>query len=216
MPILPRTLRAIVEASPFKAPPRSPRRQARYDRILGAAGVLFETVGRENITMASLALALDIAPTTLRRDILDIDHLFAEILRPHLQNLTQALAEIPNHDPQATQLRRAAYITHTRTPEGTHTLPHRLLLHQSHHLPPDLHDEIMQQYCAITGQLADGNRMVETLTLLEDLSLTAEEIEARLTPKPARAAPTKHAAPALPHPATLPAPPAAPAYARTG
>ena len=100
MPILPRTLRAIVEASPFKAPPRSPRRQARYDRILGAAGVLFETVGRENITMASLALALDIAPTTLRRDILDIDHLFAEILRPQPAKSCQRPGRNPQLRPQ--------------------------------------------------------------------------------------------------------------------
>ena len=182
MTIQARTLRALIEASPFKAPPRKPAQQARYDRILGGAQLLMESVGRENITMANLALALDIAPTTLRRYIVDIDYLFAEILRPHLQNLANALAEIPNHDPDATKLRRAAYITHTRTPEGAHTPVHRLLLHQSHLLPPDLHDPIVQQYCAITGQLAEGNRMVETLTLLEDLSLTAEQVEARLTP----------------------------------
>jgi AcrR family transcriptional regulator len=214
----PRTLRAIVQASPYPVPPRSALRQARYNRILGAAAVLFDTVGRENITMANLALALDIAPTTLRREIVDIDFLFAEILRPHLHAITEALAEIPATAPNAIQLRRAAYIAHTRTKQGTHLIAHRLLMNQGHHLPPDLHAPIMQAYCAITGQLAEANRMVETLTLLENLDLSAEDIEARLAaaPKPAPAPPPNQAAPAPPKPANLPALAAAPPYARTG
>jgi hypothetical protein len=77
----------------------------------------------------------------------------------------------------------------------------------------------MQAYCAITGQLAEANRMVETLTLLENLDLSAEDIEARLAaaPKAAPAPPPNQAAAAPPSQASAAQPqPAAPVFPRTG
>jgi hypothetical protein len=76
----------------------------------------------------------------------------------------------------------------------------------------------MQAYCAITGQLAEAKHMVETLTLLENLDLSAEDIEARLAaaPKPAPAPTPNQAAAALPQAASPPAQAAPPPYARTG
>ena len=175
----PRTLRSLIASSPFKAPPRKPAQQARYDRVLGAAELVLAKFGRPNITMANLALGLELSTSTLRRLVIDMDYLLYLLLSRHLTALLTTLAEIQGNTPDSQQQRRAAYLAATRAPDGSLNNAHTLLLRDAAHLPEDLLPEIETQRQALAQALGGENAYLgkQILLLLDDPALTLEDVE---------------------------------------
>jgi len=175
----PRPIRTLIDACPFKAPPRSKAQQARYDRILGAAEIVMATFGSPTITLANLAIGLELSVTTLRRMIIDMDYLLYLILSRHLAALHAALLEIPETDADCHQRRRAAYLAATRAPDGSLTHAHTLLVRDATHLPADLLPEIEASQQALAKLLTGNDPYLarQIPLLLDEPGLTADQVE---------------------------------------
>jgi hypothetical protein len=175
----PRTLRALFEAGPFKGPPRKPAQQARYERILGAAELAMALLGRANITLANLAIGLELSTSTLCRMVIDMDYLVYLLLARHITKLLAIITEIPESDANCQASRRAAYLAATRTADGKLTPAHILLLSERNNLPEDLLATITTQYETLARAVGGEDAFLrnQTLLLLDDADLTAEIIE---------------------------------------
>lgn len=155
----------------------------RRDLVLRIAEDLFARFGRHTITFTNLALAMRMAPGTLRRLFLDLDILFAEILRRHLFAIASAMGDVPHDAPDQAALRRAAYLKATRLPFGGLTKPHLLLVRDLAVLPEDLRESLESIRLSLGYNLAPGNPH-GALALLDMPCFDAAQIEAMLAALP--------------------------------
>jgi len=174
-----RILRADAESLERDSPDLTVREQEQYTRILTIAEGLMARHGIHTMTASSLAQALRMAPSTLRRHFADLDALLATLLHRHLRKLAGALNKIPQDSPDRPQKCRAAYLAYTRTPQGGFTEAHLLLVRDRHLLPDDLLTNIEAARCKLGNLLAQGHAE-EALALLDLPSLNAPRIEAAL------------------------------------
>jgi AcrR family transcriptional regulator len=166
MPIHPRLLRDAIRD---RLPRRnfSIRELERRDLILSAGRSAFVRCGRHNITLGSLALALNLAPATIRRFFIDLDDLLYEILDQHLLAVARRIAAIPDSGPDHATRRCAAYLDATRGNLGAYTENHLLLVRERHLLPPDLLANIESARTAIGEDLAGPLHAEATLAVLD-------------------------------------------------
>jgi AcrR family transcriptional regulator len=179
MPTPIRILRAHLDERPGARAQRSVRELDQEDRILEAARTLMARYGRGSITLNSLAVAMRLAPATIRRLFPDLDCILFELLQRHLHALSHALGEIPRDHPNRHAALRAAYVAFTRNAFSGTTDIHTLLLRERHTLPPDLADPIENLRMLIGERLAHEH--VDTvLILLDNPFLQPPQIEAML------------------------------------
>jgi AcrR family transcriptional regulator len=186
-------------------PPLTDKQREREERIIFAAQTLMATFGGDTLTIGKLALALRMAPATIRRHFIDIESILAEILLRHLIAISRAIGKIPGDAPNRQALQRAAYLEATRTPWGGLTEPHLLLIRARHTLPDDLAKPI-EDMRQIIGEGLAGAHAETALTLLDAPHLQAQQIEAMLATAAGAANPTA----AAPKPARPQAPAPAP------
>jgi len=202
----PRILRAEIEDIPGARQRLSARERERQAVILAAGRRVLVNHGRAGIRLADLAIALGMAPATIRRYFPDLDDLLGEILRTHLLAISSAIGEALRNAPAPTQaatnganpgataahrqaIARAAYLAATRTVLGGHTEAHLLLMRERHHLPPDLFAAIEGTRAAL-GEVLAGDHWAEALGLLDLPELSPAMIEGmlRVLVPPARTA----------------------------
>jgi AcrR family transcriptional regulator len=198
----PRILRAEIEDIPGARPRLSARERERQAVILAAGRRVLVNHGRAGIRLADLAIALGMAPATIRRYFPDLDDLLGEILRTHLLAISSAIGEALSNAPATTNCAnpgaiaahrqataRAAYLAATRTVLGFHTEAHLLLMRERHHLPPDLFAAIEGTRAAL-GEVLAGDHWAEALGLLDLPELSPAMIEGmlRVLVPPARTA----------------------------
>jgi AcrR family transcriptional regulator len=171
-------------------------------RILNGAQRLMANHGRGAIRLTDFALAMRMAPQTIRRHFVDLDCVLAQILHRHLMAIVRALGEIPRDAPNRASAHRSAYLAATRTLFGNPTEAHLLLIRDRHLLPPDLREPLEAHRAAI-GEILAGPHATTALALLDTPELDATQIEAALTAiTQAARPPISHLAPQ--HPASCP------------
>jgi AcrR family transcriptional regulator len=181
------------------------REQAREDRILRDAQFLIARFGAAAITFTNLAIAIKIAPGTLRRHFTDFDALLGEIMRRHLRAIATAIGEIPIDAPHRARLQRAAYISATRN-LGAPTEAQLILITHRNTLAQDERESVNDLRATI-GQILGGDHAEATLHLLDCPHYDAGQIERMLAalqtcqPAPAAAPAKLRAAPAKTAPA---------------
>ncbi len=201
MPVAARHLRAIADNYPANHPHLSSRERERKAHIVGTATAMMATYGRHALNMGSFAIAVRMAPATIRRYFADLDALLAEILVRHLKEVCAAIGAAPRDAANPAAAQREAYIRATRTSCNGHVARHTLLLRDRHMLPPDLAEPI-EQFRLQIGQMLAGPDAEIALALLDEPNLHPEQIEAMLAALP------------QPAPAAAPVPAPAPAAAR--
>lgn len=202
----PRLLRAEIEDIPGARLQLSARERERQAVILAAGRRVLVNHGRAGIRLADLAIALGMAPGTIRRYFPDLDYLLGEILRTHLLAISSAIGNALREvmdaastgttpattlaTPQRQAIARAAYLAATRTVLGGHTESHLLLMRERHHLPPDLLAGIEGTRDAL-GEILAGDHGAQALGLLDMPELSPAMIEGmlRVLALPARMAP---------------------------
>ncbi len=189
MQISPRLLRDRADDLTREKFPQSARDHARHDRILTVATQMIADYGRHVVTFAGLAMALRMAPATLRRHFVDIDAIIGQILQTHLLTLARTLGDIDADQPNRAARRRAAYITATRGFFAGTSNAHLILLRDRDTLPPDLREPIELTQTTIGQSLAPAFANAELarkiLGLLDNPHLSADDIEraiAAITP----------------------------------
>ncbi len=203
-----RTLRAECDDLSDNRPAPCHREEERRTRILNAAQHLMANHGAAAIRLTDFALALRMAPLTIRRHFVDMDSILAAILHRHLMAIASALGQIPHGTANRAAAQRAAYLAFTRTQFGNPTEAHLLLIRDRHLLPPDLREPLEDHRAAI-GDILAGPHAAATLALLDMPELAASQIEAALS---AIAHPAKPPA-SYPQPLPRPAAPAKPTEA---
>jgi AcrR family transcriptional regulator len=179
-----RILRADVIAREPALADMNQRERLQHERILRHAPALFARYGRQAISFRNFAVALKMAPATLRKHFADLDALFAAILTTHLMAVATAIGDGPP-DPAA---RRATYLAATRAPFGGLTEAHFLLVHERQLLPPDLREGVEalhQQLGALCAPiqappLSTPHLATKPLALLDCPAYEAAEIEQSL------------------------------------
>ena len=213
----PRLVRASVENS-HRRPEQTARELEREERILAGAQTAMAELSRGAITFTSMALALRMVRSTLRRHFTDLDELLAAILHRHLRRLAEILGGAAAYDdPDRPQKMRAAYLAHTRTVLGGYTEAHLLLVRDRHLLPADLLTNIEAIRHDLGDILAYGHAGL-VLDLLDNRYLDPARLEATLAAATAAesAQPEAQAAnPTPPPPPAAPAPPAKTAPPKT-
>jgi AcrR family transcriptional regulator len=179
MPTPTRILRTLADGLPNARPILSARELDRQDRILDTACALMARYGRANLTFSALAIAMRLAPATIRRHFPDLDTILFELLLRHLQAICRAIAEIPFTHPNAQAAKRAAYMAYTRTAFSAPTDIHTLLVRERHTLPPDLEAQI-EEVRDIIGNLLVNEWPDAALSLLDNPFLQPPQIEATL------------------------------------
>jgi AcrR family transcriptional regulator len=214
MPTPIRILRAHFDDIPNARPRLSTRELEREDRILEAARVLMARFGRGNLTFNGLAIAMRLAPATIRRHFPDLDTILTELLVRHLRAISRALGEIPFDHPNRLPALRAAYVAFTRNGFSGTTEIHTLLIRERHFLPPDLAARI-EHLRDLIGQNLATDHVDTTLILLDNPFLEPAQIEAMLAtlanpaPAPLKLKPivfSKHGRPVLQKPQKIHAP----------
>jgi AcrR family transcriptional regulator len=148
----------------------------RRDLILSAGRTAFVRFGRHGITLSSLALALNLSPSTIRRFFIDLDDLLSQILDQHLLTVARTIAAIPDTDTDHKTKRCEAYLNATRGNLGAYTEDHHLLLRERHRLPPDLLRHIEGLRTAIGEDLGGYFHGEATLAVLDIQGLTHAEL----------------------------------------
>ncbi len=181
MPTPPRILRAEIEDIPGARPRLSERERERQEVILAAGRRVLVNHGRANIRLTDLAVALGMAPGTVRRYFPDLDSLLGEILTRHLLAISSAIGKAVQglSHAQRQPAARAAYLEATRTVLGGQTEAHLLLLRERHHLPPDQLDCIEQTRAGL-GELLAGELATAALSLLDMAEFNGAQIEGML------------------------------------
>jgi AcrR family transcriptional regulator len=187
----------------------STRQRETRTRILTLAQSLMARFGTPLLKFSAVAAALHVTTRTLRFHFPDLDALLSALLVRHLDAICAAISEIPNNDPNCYQNRRAAYFTATRTPAGTLTPAHTLLVRDRHFLPED---ELtpLEAYRHQIGVLLAGDLADFALGNLDLPHATQDQVEhalhnLRAAPNPAArplAAPLAAPRPAAPRPAS--------------
>ncbi len=170
--------RAHMDNRPHR-PPLSDKQREREERIIFATQTLMASFPGDHFTIGKLAIALRMAPATIRRHFADIESILAEILFRHVLDIAKAMSKIPHDAPNRQALQRAAYMQATRTQWGGFTEPHQLLIGKRNILPDDLATPIEQQRQLI-GEALAGEHADTAFTLLDAPHLQAHDIEAML------------------------------------
>jgi AcrR family transcriptional regulator len=163
---------------------KTQREVAREERILQDAQYLIARFGAAAITFTNLAIAIKIAPSTMRKHFADFDALLGEIMRRHLRRVLNAIAEVPPGTPDRQRLQRAAYIGATRT-LGAFTEAHLILTTYLATLPEDERCSVMDMRAQL-GTILAGSDGEATLHLLDCLHYDLDQIEDMLAAAAAR------------------------------
>jgi AcrR family transcriptional regulator len=155
----------------------------RHELILASAAHLMALNGRNAVTLGNFAIALRMAPSTIRRLFADLDCLLAEILRNHLTAISNEMAKIPDDVPDKRAARRAVYLKYTRGPFGAYTEEHLLLVRDRATLPPDLL-EPLEDLRFTVGMLMDHEVPGVVLGLLDVQGIAIQQVEAALAATP--------------------------------
>ena len=136
----------------------------REEIILKAAESLIARFGAAAVTFTNLAIAIKIAPSTMRKHFTDLDALMGEMMRRHLQTISQAMGAVPRDAPDRRRLQRAAYIEATRG-LGAPTAAHFILATYRTILPDDERDSInaIREQIGIILAGADGEACLHLL-----------------------------------------------------
>lgn len=181
----PRHLRLHAENVAKPAHPPTQAKARARERIRAVALSLLAAYGRANLTIGRLALALDMQPGTLRRHIVDLDLLLADLIGEELRRLSSLLAAIPRDTPNRPAACRAAWLAATRR-LGAHTEAHTLVVRDLALLQDDLRAPLEQTLGVLAHQLA-GPHGAKCLVLFANPCFSAEEIETIVAALPAAA-----------------------------
>ena len=186
--------------------------------ILTTAAHLIVRFGAPAISFTNLAVAIKIAPTTMRRHFPDFHALLGEIMRRHLKTISAALGAVPRDVPDRRRQQRAAYIEATRF-LGAPTAAHLILVTYRAILPEDeresvngIRDQLAMALGGDNGELAlhlldcpccdldQIERMLATATGAPETAALSARPEAS-QPQPQVAAPPPIEAPPIAAPA---------------
>jgi AcrR family transcriptional regulator len=189
-----RALRRHLDLAGHPPLPLTQRQADTRARILNLAQCLMAEFGAKTIKFTALAQALRISPATLRFHFADHDDLLAALLARHLDHIEAALAEASARD------RRAAYRTATRTPSGTLTEAHTLLLRHRRDLHPDERPAIDTARRRIATLLAGAPALPRTQAkairpeppTLEQIIARTQQLRADIARLPPPPRPSKH------------------------
>ena len=151
----------------------------REEIILKAAESLIARFGAAAVTFTNLAIAIKIAPSTMRKHFTDLDALMGEMMRRHLQTISQAMGAVPRDAPDRRRLQRAAYIEATRffgAPTEAHLIytTYRTILAEDERIT-------IEEIRNVIGATLDGENPEGTLHLLDSPCFDIDQIEAMLT-----------------------------------
>jgi len=192
MPISPRTLRLQAQEIDRKPVDLTTREKNCRDRILATGGALLARNGTHSVTIADLAIGLNIPAAVIRRHFATMDGLLAELLLLHLQQVSRAIGNVAFSDPNAHQARRAAYFAATHTHGGAFTDLHWLLLRDRRMLSGEDRAAIEIVRDQI-GQVMAGDLAEIAFHLLDSECLGLAAIEASLAATKANIDATRHA-----------------------
>ena len=199
-----RILRKIAEDLDPTMHDRTEREERQFERIMKVAPTLLTFWNTDRISFTALAIAMKMAPGTLRRHFVDMPALLGYLIREHLRAISGALAKVPRNAPDRPRQRRAAYLAFTRKPLGAHTEIHLLMLNNLPNLPDDVRDPLIALQDQIASLLAPPDQAGFVLSMLDNPFMTPRRLEAIIaTPEYAW-----HEAPQAPPP--QPAPPSVP------
>jgi AcrR family transcriptional regulator len=213
MPTPPRILRKHAADADHSLRDLSWKEIQREERIIAMATHLIARFGLAGVTFTDLAVAIKIAPTTLRRHFTDMDALTGEIIRLHFNTIFDALSAVPHGVPDRRRKLRAAYINATRVlgaptePQLIHTTCRAGLSEDERCNVEDVRAQIGLILCPEAPEAA--------LVLLDSPWFDAEDVEALLQAYRERAAEREACAPSPwidpdPEPAPETAPAATP------
>jgi AcrR family transcriptional regulator len=178
MPTPTRILRTIAEELDRTMHDRTAREDAQYDRIMACAPTLLTFWNTDRISFTALAIAMKMAPATLRRHFVDIPALLGFLIRRHLKNISAAIAKIPFDAPDRAPRRRAAYLAFTRKPLGAHTEIHLLMLNTLPVLPDDVRIPLLETQAQLATSLAPPGQAEFVLSMLDNPYITPRRLEA--------------------------------------
>ena len=178
MPTPTRILRSLCEELDPSMHDRTIREEGQFQRIMKCAPTLLTFYNIDRITFTALAVAMKMAPATLRRHFVDIPALLGYLIREHLLEINAAIAAIRRDTPNFFQLRRAAYLTATRKPLGAHTEIHLLMLNNLANLPGDVRLPLIELQNAIASALAPPGQADFVLSMIENPYITPRRLEA--------------------------------------
>lgn len=174
-----RTPIRILRESALKAglslQPLTPRQQAWEERLIAFATACFAEHGVADFSLARFACFAGVSPQTIVLHFCDLDALFYLILKTHIEALATALAAITETAPDRLQHRIQTYLAHTRSPQGTLTNPHLLLVRDREWLPMDLRQRIEPMRLDL-GRAIAGNHAEAAIAALDDTNLTPDHI----------------------------------------
>jgi len=150
----------------------------REELILTTAAHLLARFGAAAISFTNLAIAIKVAPSTLRKHFPDFPALLGEIMRRHLQTLVSAIAAVPRDAPDRRRLQRAAYIEATRF-LGAPTAAHLILVTHRTTLPDDERESVNAIRDQI-GEILAGANGEAALNLLDCSCYDTAQIERML------------------------------------
>ena len=200
MPTPTRILRTLAEELDPTMRDRTVREERQFERIMKVAPTLLTFWHTDRISFTALAVAMKMAPATLRRHFVDIPALLGHLIREHLREINTALAQIPHGAPDRARRRRAAYLEFTRKPLGAYTEIHLLMLNNLPTLPDDLRLPLLEHQRAVATGLGPAGQEEFVLSMLDNPFITPTRLEAILATEET---PWHEPAP-QPEPVTLP------------
>ena len=151
----------------------------REEIILKAAESLIARFGAAAVTFTNLAIAIKIAPSTMRKHFTDLDALIGEMMRRHLSAISQAIGAVPRDAPDRQRKQRAAYIEATRF-LGAPTQAHLILITYRTILAEDERISV-EEIRNVIGDTLGRENPEGTLHLLDSPCFDIDQIEAMLT-----------------------------------
>ena len=199
-----RHLRACVAGIPGIRTPLSLPDLERREALLGAARTVLVEFGRDTFSIPQFAQAIDCSAHTLRRFFIDLEALLAEILNKHLQGISDAMSQFPRACADWPAARRAAYLAFTRKAFGTLTTDHFIFTRDYLTLPTE-ERRVIEDFHDTLGSMLGGISARDTLSLLDDPAIDADEIEILIARRVARHHERLEALAAIRPPAAAPA-----------
>ena len=173
-----RLMRAQAEACKNRPEPTTRERQRRA-YILEAGRAIFIAHGRHRVTIKDVAVATGLTQISIRNQIADLDHLFAQILAKYLDEILAAVGAIPRNQPDLFARRRAEYFRVTRGMLDIPTPLHFLWMRERFTLPDD-ELEPLEQARRMIGFMLAGEHWETALHLLDTHHLGEAQIEVML------------------------------------
>jgi hypothetical protein len=177
MPTPTRILRSLARELDPTMLDRTPREEWQFQRIMKVAPALLTFWHTDRITFSALAIAMQMAPITLRRHFVDIPALLGHLIHEHVRDIIAATAQIPHDAPNLLRRRRAAYLEFTRKPFGAYTDIHQLMLNTLPILPDDVRLPLLDLQYQIAINLAPPDQAEFVLTMLENPFMTPCRLE---------------------------------------